>query len=88
MYVINLAGDWGKALFKFSESLVNKLGDNLVMIIGLENEDELVYDSNVLVVVRSKDDETVREIARTALEVNAKYKCSINFHVVEENEQG
>ncbi len=38
--------------------------------------------------VRSKDDETVREIARTALEVNAKYKCSINFHVVEENEQG
>jgi hypothetical protein len=82
MYSLNFTREWDSALFEFTKSLKERLGNNLVMIIGLD-ENEKVYDSNVLVVVRSKTDDVIMSIADVALDVNSKYNCSINFYVVQ-----
>jgi Pyruvate/2-oxoacid:ferredoxin oxidoreductase delta subunit len=85
MYSLNFTREWDSALFEFTKSLKERLGNNLVMIIGLD-ENEKVYDSNVLVVVRSKTDDVIMSIADVALDVNSKYNCSINFHVCTEKD--
>ncbi|WP_196773492.1 hypothetical protein [Acidianus ambivalens] len=82
MYSLNFTREWDSALFEFTKLLRERLGNNLVMIIGLD-ENEKVYDSNVLVVVRSKTDDVIMSIADVALDVNSKYNCSINFHVIQ-----
>jgi hypothetical protein len=85
MYSLNFTREWDSALFEFTKSLKERLGNNLVMIIGLD-ENEKVYDSNVLVVVRSKTDDVIMSIADVALDVNSKYNCSINFYVCTEKD--
>lgn len=86
MYTLNFTEEWGRALYDFTRMLRDELREELIMIIGLE-EDDLVYDRNVLVVVRSKTDDVIRRIARVALEVNREYGASINFYMSAENEQ-
>ncbi|MDT7891958.1 MAG: hypothetical protein RQ952_04370 [Thermoproteota archaeon] len=86
MYVLNFAEEWGRALYEFADRLRNELGNDLIMIIGL-GEDDLIYDSNVLVVVRNKKDEIIKRVAKIALEINSKYKCSINFYITNENDK-
>jgi len=56
------------------------LGNDLVMMIGL-GEDESAYDSNILVVVKDKTDNAIMNVIETALNVNSKYDCPINFYV-------
>ncbi|AEE94933.1 conserved hypothetical protein [Acidianus hospitalis W1] len=85
MYSLNFTREWDSALFEFTKSLKERLGNNLVMIIGLD-ENEKVYDSNVLIVVRSKTDDVIMSIADVALDVNSKYNCSINFYVCTEKD--
>ncbi|MCY0873864.1 MAG: hypothetical protein OWQ47_02890 [Acidianus infernus] len=82
MYSLNFTREWDSALFEFTKSLKERLGNNLVMIIGLD-ENEKVYDSNVLVVVKNKTDDVIMSIADVALDVNSKYNCSINFYVIQ-----
>ncbi|PSO05001.1 hypothetical protein B9Q04_19165 [Candidatus Marsarchaeota G2 archaeon BE_D] len=78
--------DWNLALHEFSHKLIQLLGDNLVMIIGLE-EDSRVYDSNVLVVVKALDDEVRRLIAKSALEVNDKHECTISYYIAKNSDK-
>jgi len=78
MYSLNFTREWDSALFEFTKSLKERLGNNLVMIIGLD-ENEKVYDSNVLVVVRSKTDDVIMSIADVALDVNSKYNCGVRL---------
>ncbi|BCU71089.1 hypothetical protein [Stygiolobus caldivivus] len=80
MYTLNFTREWDSALFEFTRLLREKLGDNLVMIVGLD-ENDVVYDSNVLVVVREKSDSLIMSVAEIALQVNSKYECSINFRI-------
>ena len=80
MYSLNFEKEWDSALFEFTKLLRERLGNNLIMIIGLD-EGESVYDSNTLVVVKEKNDEVIMSIIDVALEVNSKYNCSINFYV-------
>jgi hypothetical protein len=84
MYVLNFAETWGRALYEFAKTLKDELGEELLMIIGLD-ENDLIYDSNVLIVVKNKNDEIIRKIAKVTLEVNSKHICSINFYVVNED---
>ncbi|BDC17987.1 hypothetical protein [Acidianus sp. HS-5] len=86
MYSLNFEREWDLALFEFTKLLRERLGNNLVMILGLE-ENERVYDSNVLVVVKEKNDDVIMSVINVALEVNSKYNCSVNFHIVK-NGQG
>jgi hypothetical protein len=79
--------DWNLALHEFSHKLIQLLGDNLVTIIGLE-EDSSVYDSNVLVVVKALDDEVRRLIAKSALEVNDKHECTISYYIATPSDEG
>ncbi len=59
---------WLRLVRKFEEILRDRLGDNLVRIIARSSPDDLVYESNVLVVVRRADLSTVREVSRAALD--------------------
>jgi NifB/MoaA-like Fe-S oxidoreductase len=59
----------------------------LVALIAL-NEEEEVYESNVLVIVRNKDSETVKEILRIKREVEREYgeKIVISPFIAREDE--
>jgi hypothetical protein len=59
----------------------------LVALIDL-NEEEEVYESNVLVIVRNKDPETMKEILRIKREVEREYeeKIIISPFIVKEDE--
>ena len=59
---------WLRLVRKFEEILRDRLGDNLVRIIARSSPDDLVYESNVLVVVRRADLDTVRKVSRAALD--------------------
>lgn len=52
------------------------------------NEEEEVYESNVLVIVRNKDPETMKEILRIKREVEREYeeKIIISPFIVKEDE--
>ncbi|MEM4971805.1 MAG: hypothetical protein QXE01_11210 [Sulfolobales archaeon] len=74
------------AISKFFLKLQNVLKDNLVGVIIPAGE---VYESNVLVIVRKRDVETILEITKTALEVEDEYrgKVSINPYIALESEE-
>jgi hypothetical protein len=59
--VLNFAETWGRALYEFAKTLKEELGDELLMIIGLD-ENDLIYDSNVLIVVKNKNDEIIKKM--------------------------
>nr|MDO8061876.1 hypothetical protein [Candidatus Freyrarchaeum guaymaensis] len=82
-YSSTTGGDkWMQLLNVFSRRLRASLGDRLVSVIALPREDELLYESNVLVVVREGGEDVVREVVRAKWmaeeEVDAG-DMSINF---------
>ncbi len=79
--------EWGIALSKFYSRLSESLGRCFVALIALDEEEE-VYESNVLVIVRSKDPEVVREILRIKRDVEREYgdKIVISPFIAREDE--
>jgi len=79
--------EWGIALSKFYSRLSESLGRGFVALIALDEEEE-VYESNVLVIVRSKDPEVVREILRIKRDVEREYgdKIVISPFIAREDE--
>jgi len=59
---------WVNLVKKFEEILRRRIGGNLVRIIARSSPDDLVYESNVLVVVKRADLDTIREVSRAALD--------------------
>ncbi|BCS94339.1 hypothetical protein [Metallosphaera javensis (ex Sakai et al. 2022)] len=80
-----LNNEWNLALHEFSTLLIESLGPNLVMILGLD-EDSWIRDSNVLVVVKKIDEQVRRLVARSALLVNDRYNCTISYYLTEEKD--
>ncbi|MEM0472685.1 MAG: hypothetical protein QXX84_07310, partial [Sulfolobales archaeon] len=62
---------WDLAIARFFVSLERRLGENFVGLIDLLGGE--VYESNVLVVVRSKDLETVQEVVRVKMDVEREF---------------
>ncbi len=62
-------GLWGRSVLLFAEKLSSRLGDRLVMVAALDEEEPLLYESNVLVVVRERDEGVVSEVLRVKREV-------------------
>jgi len=60
--------NWLKLVRKFEEILRERIKDNLVRIIARSSPDDLVYESNVLVVVRKADISTIREVSKAAID--------------------
>jgi len=59
---------WLNLVKRFEEILRERMGDNLVRIVARSSPDDLVYESNVLVVVRKADMNTIREVSRAAID--------------------
>jgi hypothetical protein len=78
--------EWNLALHEFADKLIRLLRNNLVMIIGLD-EDSYIYDSNVLVVVKEVNNEVLRAVAEIAIEVNEKYGSAISCYITTEKDE-
>ncbi len=63
------AGLWRRSALLFAEKLSSRLGDRLVLVAALEDEEPLVYESNILVVVKDRNEEVVSEVLRAKREV-------------------
>ncbi len=79
---------WGVAISKFYLRLSERLGNAFTALLALDEWSE-VYESNVLVIVRSKDLETVKEILRIKREVEKEYgdKVVISPYIAREDEE-
>ena len=79
---------WGAAISKFYLRLSEKLGSVFTALLALDEGSE-VYESNVLVIVRSKDLETVRKILRIKREVEREYgdRVVISPYIAREDEE-
>ncbi|MEM2472640.1 MAG: hypothetical protein QXQ96_09040, partial [Sulfolobales archaeon] len=78
---------WDLAIARFFVSLERRLGENFVGLIDLLGGE--VYESNVLVVVRSKDLETVQEVVRVKMDVEREFgdRVLINPYIAGEDER-
>ena len=80
--VIDPRSDWWISLYEFTRILHSKLGDSLLMVIGSQNGEPILNDTNTLVVVRSINDDIKLSVARAALEVNDKFKNTISYMII------
>ena len=82
-YVILFDGDpeWARLVNLFAQLLYLQLGDRLVSVIALPREDDLLYESNVLVVVREVGAEVDGRIIRAKWRAEDEVggDLSINF---------
>jgi hypothetical protein len=60
--------DWIKLIRRFEEILRERIGDRFIRLAARPSPDDLVYESNVAVVVRKADLNTMREVSRAALD--------------------
>jgi hypothetical protein len=60
--------DWLKLVRRFEEILRERIGDRFIRLVARPSPDDLVYESNVAVVVRKADLNTMREVSRAALD--------------------
>ena len=69
-YEKRIAGkdDWIKLVRRFEEILRERIGDRFIRLVARPSPDDLVYESNVAVVVRKADLSTMREVSRAALD--------------------
>jgi len=69
-YEKRIAGkdDWIKLVRRFEEILRERIGDRFIRLVARSSPDDLVYESNVAVVVRKADLSTMREVSRAALD--------------------
>jgi len=61
-------GEWIKLIRRFEEILRERIGDRFIRLVARPSPDDLVYESNVAVVVREADLNTIREVSRAALD--------------------
>ncbi|WP_291767848.1 hypothetical protein [Caldivirga sp. UBA161] len=85
--VINLGSDWWISLYEFTRILHSELGDSLLMVIGSQDGEPILNDTNTLVIVRSINDNIKLSVAKAALEVNDKFKSVISYMVITEGDK-
>jgi hypothetical protein len=59
---------WLKLVRRFEEILRERIGDRIVRIIARSSPDDLIYGSNVAVVVEKADADLTKEVSRAALD--------------------
>jgi ribosome biogenesis GTPase A len=79
---------WGAAVSKFYLRLSERLGGVFTALLALDERYE-IYESNILIIVRKKDLETVREIMRIKREIEREYedKIVISPYIAREDEE-
>jgi ribosome biogenesis GTPase A len=79
---------WGAAISKFYLRLSERLGSVFTALLAFDEKYE-IYESNILIIVRKKDLETVREIIRIKREIEREYedKIVISPYIAREDEE-
>jgi ribosome biogenesis GTPase A len=79
---------WGAAVSKFYLRLSERLGGVFTALLALDERYE-IYESNILIIVRKKDLDTVREIMRIKREIEREYedKIVISPYIAREDEE-
>ena len=69
-YILDMrvAEDWLRLVRKFEEILRNRIGEKVVRIIARSSPDDLIYGSNVAIVVEKADANLIKEVSRAALD--------------------
>ncbi len=69
-YIVDLKADrrWIELIERFKADLLERFGDSLLKIVALYSPNDRVYESNVLVVVKKGDQETVERVIEAAIE--------------------
>jgi len=65
---------WSYAVTVFLHALMEKFGEGLSAFIALREQEQVVYDSNVLVVLRDLSLESIREVIRIKREVEKLFR--------------
>ncbi|RLG51246.1 MAG: hypothetical protein DRN96_05735 [Thermoproteota archaeon] len=72
-YLVDLSrGEWVRLVREFERLLRAKLGSRLRKVIARSSPDDMVYESNVLVIVDKADLSAMRAVAKAALEAQEK----------------
>jgi hypothetical protein len=79
---------WGVAISKFYLRLSERLGDVFTALLALDERSE-IYESNVLVIVKDRSFDVVREIVRIKREIEKEYedKIVISPFIAREDEE-
>ena len=64
--------DWMRLIRMFEGIISSRLKNRLVRIIARSSPNDLIYESNVVVVVDKADIEVIREVGKAALEAMEK----------------
>ncbi len=69
-YIVDLKADrrWIELIERFKADLLERFGDSLLKIVALYSPNDRIYESNVLVVVKKGDQETVERVIEAAIE--------------------
>ena len=73
---------WASAITEFFERVKEELGDDLLEVVAAPDEEAMVYDSNVLVIVRRNSAEVRHTVVRAETEVERIYGVSISPLIV------
>jgi len=65
---MRVAGDWLKLVRRFEDILRERIGEKIVRIIARSSPDDLIYGSNVAIVVEKADAHLIKEVSRAALD--------------------
>jgi hypothetical protein len=73
-YLVELRADedWMRLIRMFEGIISSRLKNRLVRIIARSSPNDLIYESNVVVVVDKADIEVIREVGKAALEAMEK----------------
>jgi len=80
---------WSYAVTVFLHALMEKFGEGLSAFIALREQEQVVYDSNVLVVLRDLSLESIREVIRIKREVEKLFRGEviISPYIAKEGEE-
>jgi hypothetical protein len=80
---------WNYLVLQYLQELVKKFEDKLIGFVALDEQEQNVYESNVLIVLKEINTEYIKEILRIKREVEKKFedKAVISPYIATEEEK-
>jgi hypothetical protein len=80
---------WNYLILQYLQELVKKFEDKLIGFVALDEQEQNVYESNVLIVLKEINTEYIKEILRIKREVEKKFedKAVISPYIATEEEK-
>ena len=78
-FLIELSTIWGRAFYRLVSLLLKLLDKDLLMVAALSSEEPLLYEGNVLIVVRERRPELIARILELKREVEREFSDRITI---------